>query len=196
MYDLLINLTGGLDSTYACYQFLKNNPTQRLLIHHCKLSNYQKRDPYEAEAIKNILDWFNRHGMTNYDYIETELNVTSIGASVNDIEAIGFMTSCILRSASYRCRAVAITASAQDLNQGSAYLARSHRRFELIKIITQSDVVYTYPIKHLNRQQMLKELPKELISYLWFCRFPDNGKPCGRCKTCRWTLPYIKTDSE
>lgn len=192
-YDLLINLTGGLDSTFAAWDYLINNPKGSLLIHHCILKNYQMRNDKEAESVHKILEYFQNTGLKNFDYIETEFSTKGLTHGINDIEVIGFLNSCIIRSNSIRCEHIAITASAQDLKQGASYEVRSKSRFDIIKLVSRTEPNYIWPIKDLTRTDMLLRLPDELKKLLWFCRTPTAaGNPCGKCKTCRWTLPYIK----
>lgn len=191
-YDVLINFTGGLDSTYYLYTWLKNNPTKKALVHHCILKNYQLRFDKEIEACNKIIEWLRNQGLTNFEYIETTFDASQVISTINDIEIVGFMNSVILRSNRIAIDEIAITASAQDLTQGPAYDQRSKSRFEIIKLVSRKSPKFTYPIAHLSRWQMIQAIPKELVNLLWFCRVPrKDGAPCGVCKTCRWTVPLI-----
>lgn len=193
-FDCLINFTGGLDSTYAVWDYLVKNPNKRLLIHHCELRNYQSRADKETVACNNIIEWLRSQGFKNFEYIKTKYDQGMFRSTINDIEIIGFMTAMILRSNAITIGEIAITASAQDLTQGPSYELRSKSRYEIIKLISRKEnIKYTYPIINLSRWYMLQNLPKELKEMLWFCRKPINDKPCRICKTCRWTLPYLKS---
>lgn len=190
-YHLLINLSGGLDSTYTTWEWLKNNPNKRLLLHYCKLQNYQNRSLLEATAVMNIVEWFHRNGFNNFDIIHTSIDLVSLGQGLNDIEVIGFMNAALLRANRYKVDEIAITASAQDYTQPT-YSIRAESRFKLIELLAKYAPKYIFPIKEKTRRIMIERIPKDLMSLVWFCRAPKVDVPCGVCKTCRWTIPYLK----
>src|SRR5690606_8661524 len=127
-YDMLINLSGGIDSTYAAYKYLRENPNKKLLLHHCVLKNFQNRWPKEKEAVEKVLQYLERKNLKNFDYIETVFDYGGIGSMIHDIEMIGFMTAIILRNQNFRVEEVAITASKDDTLQPS-YKYRAKSRF-------------------------------------------------------------------
>lgn len=191
IYKTLINFTGGLDSTYALWDYLKTNPNDWFLVHHCNLKNFQKRDVEEAKAVKNIINELKRMGHCNFDYVETTFDYGSTNTMIHDIEVIGFLTGVLLRDTRCRINSIAITASADDFLQKS-YPLRAETRFRIINTVTRGvEPNYEYPIKHLTRKDMIERIPPNLLKLLWYCRRPRNGQRCGKCSTCIKTIPYL-----
>lgn len=193
-YHTLINFTGGLDSTYALWNYLKNNPNEWFLVHHCNLKNHQKRDVEEIKAVKNILNELKRMGYNNFDYVETTFDYGTTNTMIHDIEVIGFLTAVLLRDNRRRIGAVSITASADDFTQKS-YPLRAETRFRIINTTTRGvEPNYDYPIKHLTRKDMIETLPPNLLKLIWYCRKPKASQRCGKCSTCTKTIPYLPSE--
>jgi 7-cyano-7-deazaguanine synthase in queuosine biosynthesis len=190
-YKSLIFLSGGIDSTAVCYKLLKENTNQRFLIYHCNFRDYQHRHDYEKLAVNKIIRYFKENNLNNFDYINSDFSYGNINAIVQDIELWGFFMGLILRGKSYDIENISICASKFDLQQGEEYEARSRRRYNVIKALLEYEPVYTFPIKDLTREDLIKLLPKNLLEMTWFCRRPNDGRPCGKCKTCVNTLPYL-----
>ena len=46
--------------------------------------------------------------------------------------------------------------------------------------------IYTFGIypDHMDKTDVIKAIPKELLNLCWYCRTPLNNKRCGICFTC------------
>jgi hypothetical protein len=192
-YDTLICLSGGIDSTFAIWDWWQrngHNPKARLLIHHCHMETREGRLKYESEATRKIIQYFESNGFKNFDYTESSFSYGTIKHIVQDIEIIGFLMGVMCRSREYQIASISICASKYDLTL-AGYGQRSERRYNVIKALTGKIYSYSYPIINYDRKDMIEMMPRELLDLCWFCRTPDNGKPCGKCKTCKSTLPYL-----
>ena len=191
-YDRLIALSGGLDSVYAAWTYLRDHPDKKLLMLHVNLFNVEKRAVHEAKAVKQALEYFKRVGLTNYRYVEMTYDQRQFLSTINDVEVVGFMIGVFLRARNRIIREIAITASSFDLQQGAEYDQRSKARFDIIKLVAEVEGIpvppYVFPVAHLTREQMLTELPFELLQAIWFCRRPVNGETCKVCIPCTQTL--------
>ena len=85
----LLNFSGGIDSAYCLYRYLKDDPRETLLVHHLNLINKEGRAPHEKQAVKSILDWCVKNGIANFKYIESAFDYGTLGYLVKDIEIIG-----------------------------------------------------------------------------------------------------------
>jgi 7-cyano-7-deazaguanine synthase in queuosine biosynthesis len=192
-YAALINWSGGFDSTYVLYNWLKNNPPstgKKLLVHHCILKNKQGRAKFERNATEQIEKILRDQGLTNWDLVITEFDFKHYPRLVNDIEIIGFLTGCLLRN--HEVNSVIISASALDFTLPN-YQDRAKRRFDIINAVTENkEIKYEYPIKDTERQQLILSLPKEIRKSVHFCRSPKKNLPCKQCITCKETLPFLK----
>lgn len=181
----LHNLSGGLDSTFVAWKWLCEHP-ERLLIHHCHLKTRQNRYPNEAEAVNRILDWLREHGLGHFDFVETTFDYGTSRSGVYDIEIIGFMTAVIVRGKRNKdIDTVLVSASANDMKLRNIAV-RQERREALIRLMNPDRrLSFAWPIKTLSREDMVRDMPTDLFDLTWSCRRPKDGKPCGKCHTCR-----------
>lgn len=194
-YDRLIFLSGGIDSTFTLYKWLIANQSRenkkQILIHHVNMTNQEGRCEFETRATKAVIDWFIKKGWNNFTFTESSFDYGNLKHIVQDIELIGFMQGVLLRSKKYSVDKVIICASKYDLTL-PGYEDRSRRRYNIIKAMMEKDIEFDYPIIELTREEMIKEMPKSLLKLCWFCRKPSSGMPCGECRTCLNTIPYLE----
>lgn len=190
IYQRLVMLSGGVDSTAALYLYLKNNPTHWVYVHHCNMKCSKNRLIAETRAARNVVEWIRLNVSKNITYTETDFSYKDLEHIVQDIELMGFITGLILRARHYQIKQVTINASLHDFAL-PGYELRAKRRFKLIETITNKVVKYDYILKNMTREQVIKSIPKELLSLTHFCRQPKGFEICGQCVTCKATLPYI-----
>lgn len=192
-FERLLLFSGGIDSTYVLWDYLKNNPGKPIKVVHVNMKNSERRLAYEKKASQNIVKHLNELYPNTIHYSEFGFDYGT-NRIVQDIEIMGFIIGVVLRDPRITVDKVFVCASKTDLNQGRGYETRSRRRFQIIKAVTdRTDVEFDYPIKDIDREDLIKTLPKKLLNMTWFCRFPTiQGRPCGRCFTCSTTLPVLK----
>lgn len=198
-YEGIINLSGGIDSTYVAWSLLSKNTNAKWLIHHCVLKNKQNRWQAEKISVDNILNWFRENGLSNFDYVETEFDWGNLDHSnFHDIEVIGFITGGLLRDRRYNYKQVVISRSIEDLEQGEEYFKRANTRDQIVSIMSYiPNINYSYPIQNYTREAMINFLPSDLLNLTTFCRRPQGKEftPCGKCLTCRQTLKFLPEGS-
>jgi len=174
----LIQLSGGIDSTYVLWKWLKENPNEYCVVHHINIINYEKRNQKELEAVDKILKWLDSQGLKNYFYLENTFDYGNFTSVVFDVEVCGFNAGIILRANRWNSIKNVI------LPVYSAEVDREHRRREVMSIMALRDLDVFYPICNMEKWQLIDEIPKELLELTWWCRVPYNDKPCKRCFTC------------
>jgi 7-cyano-7-deazaguanine synthase in queuosine biosynthesis len=192
-FDALVTVSGGIDSTLVLYDYLRNNPTHKVLVHHCKLVNREGRADMETEAIGKVLTYLkNVTKLRNFEYTYSGFDYGNLRHIVQDIELMGFLLGVLYRSKSYTIGKVLICASKWDIECGVNYDVRAKRRFDIIRAVTDKQVNFEYPIAHMSREEVIEALPKGLRDLTWYCRRPNGNKPCGKCRTCLNTLPTLR----
>ncbi len=201
---VLVNLSGGIDSTYAAWKCLQEakKTKKNILIHHVHLCSKEKRHEKEWEAVKSILRWFRTQGLKYYQLIEHSFGYGTIDAKlpgfacprVRDLYIVAFCTGIALRRFTQVDTVVrSITSdeisTVREMHDGT--FEERQERFN--EILTR---LGTYPgqpdrkIKRLdvigdkNKIDIIREMPKDLLNKTWSCRRPKMGKPCGKCDTC------------
>lgn len=48
-----------------------------------------------------------------------------------------------------------------------------------------ADLQYPLIDWNITKEEMIQEMPKDLLELTWSCRRPDNGNPCGHCHACK-----------
>jgi 7-cyano-7-deazaguanine synthase in queuosine biosynthesis len=193
-----LNLSGGVDSTYYAWRWMRENPKEKILLHHCLYM--RARLEKEKTACDNILEYFRKNGLTNFSYIETGLQKGTFNKRIYDVEALSGMTGVILKTyptittvlLSYCREETAPLANhlhgggtVKDFDPKHRYSISNH----VVETIAQKQYEYlVYLDKNeylVSKKQMIHEMPQELFEMTWYCRRPKNGNPCGGCHTCK-----------
>jgi 7-cyano-7-deazaguanine synthase in queuosine biosynthesis len=177
--ETLIQLSGGIDSTFVLYSWLKNNPDKYCLVHHVVIENtYEKRQHKELQSVDKILKWLDSKGLDNYFYIQNTFDYGNFPDLISDVEICGFLSAVLLRAKRWESISN-ITMSI--FNQKSE---REIRRQQIVKATSKREITLNYVLSGLKKSDVINSLPKELFELCWWCRAPINELPCGRCFTC------------
>ena len=203
-YDLLINFSGGIDSTSVAYNWLKNNPDKKALLHHCVVRMHPDRHRHEKElaAVERVTRWFREHGLVNFDLYTTVYDALEVGGVVADQTVVTFVTCSFLanrRAPVYsKAKKPRVTCSSWAINRSKTdvtypgFWGRNSAHQKLISLFGLSDITFVYPNSKLTREQVIKSIPRELLGLTWFCQSNrEREEPCGKCWTCRRTLRYL-----
>jgi 7-cyano-7-deazaguanine synthase in queuosine biosynthesis len=187
--DVLVMLSGGIDSTGVFWQLAKQG--RQIHVHHMNLINVERRGDAESRAVADILTYM-KH-VTKFVYSESVHVYPSFqGQFIWDSDLMSFIAGNICM-ATPAIKEVAIGLTATDASpEVSTRIERGNRIFSAFG----TEAVKTYPLKELSKQQIVDLLPKELRSLTWSCRRPrydEQGRAqrCDRCKTCRETSRLI-----
>jgi 7-cyano-7-deazaguanine synthase in queuosine biosynthesis len=183
----MLNFSGGMDSTYVLYHWLKNNPRERILLHHVNLHHVnENRLKHEQEAVKNILEWLRAKGLKNYDYFESSFSYGNLPRiSIKDIQIVALFSGIILRTQGWKSINTVLLSwhqgevNREDINKGY----RIRKMFDALEI--DRPINFVFPIENMTRRQMADDMPEELLRLCHSCRKPQrNRKNCGQCNTC------------
>lgn len=175
-YNLLM-FSGGIDSTYVAYDFLRRNQKEYLLLHHIKLHNKQNRMLCEDLSCKKITTYLKENNFNNFVYSESSFNYGDIKHLIYDIEIVAFHMYILLQHPYYNIKNILLP----------FYMNKSKDRydkfFNIIKL-SNKDVNFSFPISKMTKCQVINRLPKNLLNITWYCRTPINKQPCHTCETC------------
>lgn len=182
----LIQLSGGIDSTYVLWKWLKDNPNEYCIVHHIDIINYEKRNQKELEAVDKILKWLDSQNLKNYFYLQNTFDYGNLTSLVFDVEVCGFLAGIILRSSRWQSTNNVIM-SIYDADSD-----RESRRREVMQITALKELNVFYPLYGLTKTDLIEEMPDELFNLCWWCRVPYNDELCKRCFTCQEVKKSIK----
>ena len=182
----LIQLSGGIDSAYVLWHWLKNNPNDICLVHHINLINHEGRNSVESKAVKDILNYLEQSGMGNYIYLENTFDYGNLSFIIKDVEVCGFHLGLIIRNPRWHIKEILLPIYGHETKREAV-------RRKLVDLVSyQKKVLLTYPLMGRNKGDVMAEMPKELLNLCWYCRTPKNSQPCGTCKTCKEVEKYKK----
>lgn len=181
----LISLSGGLDSTYCLYDFLKNNPDKKIVVHHINLRhNAEDRLEVEKEAVKRILDWLRGKKLNNFIYHESSWDYGSLPRiAIKDIQIVSLFAAVILKTHGYQnINKIILSWHKGEVNRED--INRGFRVKAMLKTAeVDRDIELLFPIEFMTRREMIRKMPNELVSMVRSCRHPKPN-PCENCKTC------------
>lgn len=175
----LIQLSGGIDSTFVLWWWLVNHPDEFCVVHHIDMIHFENRSKKESEAVGNILKWLDSRGLKNYFYIQNTFDYGNIPGVVFDVEVCGFTAGVIL--ATRRCQSINKVFFPIYGNETE----REKIRREVMMLTAKREIECIYPLVGLEKFDVMKMIPFELLQLCWYCRSPLNGNPCGNCHTCK-----------
>lgn len=188
----LINFSGGIDSTYCLYKYMKDikQPSERVIVHHNILINSTNRWNKESEACKNILEWLKQNNLDNFTYVETTFKQPdNFLIPLDSILHMGYISGIIGKTYSITHQ-VYSTPKDEYERLGYEEMHRRNTNVELIrKMIYDKDVQIISFIDKTYKQDIMQQMPSELLDLCWYCRTPSKeGKPCGKCHTCKQVI--------
>lgn len=187
----MINFSGGVDSTYAAYDALRSK--QSVLLHHCVLKSTTNRWVEEKKSVDFALNYFSKMGLNKYVYVESSFDYGKISYMIYDVEIIGFLTGLVLRNPKYKSvDRVVISVNANDPSARNINTPRRVKANALTDILMNREVSFEYPYINITKKEMIKNLPKDLVKGLWWCRKPRGDQKCGRCNPCKEINPIMK----
>ena len=188
MIETLINLSGGIDSTYYTWRYTQENKDIGVLIHNMIFPN-TSRNRLELKSVYATLRWLDKIEH-EYKFVQSELNYKDL-TKIHDVETVGHMIGVIFRDTkSYPDLKNSLVSTC--LEEISTDSDRSRVRAQIATIIAGREINFMPCYKSVSKAEMYFSLPEELRNYVWYCRFPRRGSPCGACPTCKLFKDSLK----
>lgn len=185
--DTLLNFSGGIDSTYVLYNWLKSNPDKKILVHHIHIRNRENRFDKEAESVQKILEWLRKKGLDNFEYIESVFDYRQTKGLCLDGLVINFFTALISEGYPEIRYTLLCTPLDEKLRLGHNLDSR-RRRYESLRNAVGVGVNLSAKevVIDMFKQEIIAALPPDLYELTWYCRRPqEDGSTCGECHTCK-----------
>lgn len=184
----LIQLSGGIDSTFVLWKWLTENPNEFCLVHHINLielrddqGDISENRYYEEKlAVDKILKWLDSQGLNNYFYVENTFDYGNFTSCLFDVELCGLFAGILLQSPRW--------ASIEDVIHPiyGWETEREDKKRKYMRMISERNINSLYPLAGLKKSDVIKQMPKQLLELCWFCRNPKQEcVPCGECHTCK-----------
>lgn len=191
LFDGIIPLSGGIDSTAAMYATLKQFPEKKFLVFRIDMVHGTSghRTTREAMATEKILDWFQENDYTNFGFRSLSIDYSSLGMTppVWDSEVVNFAASMIIQ-AKPTIREFIEGAIADDFNDPE-FENRLKKIADILYLHTEKttdELTIKFPVRHLDKLGVMQSIPNDLLQLTWSCRYPKIVAPWtfGRCHEC------------
>lgn len=205
-YTTIISFSGGIDSTYYLWRWLREHPNERIVVHQCYYGSYNAvRKDAERTARSAIVSWLNRHGLRNFGVELTEWP-ESWKYPYHDIIGLAMPLACtILRHEDveeiiYPFWKTEIDKALNGKAFGGSFteFAPDHRYNRMVSIIDgiAPGCKHSIPYAHVSKEEIIEQMPKDLLRLTWWCRWPrptNSGYAiCGACDSCLAIVPMLE----
>jgi 7-cyano-7-deazaguanine synthase in queuosine biosynthesis len=181
--DTLLHFSGGIDSTFVLWKYLKDNPDKILLIHHNHLENHTQRHHYEKKAVNSILMWLKKAGYTNFKYVETSYKQPNNFNIIYDIFLYNsYLTPVLFKT--FKSLKYVLRGTIRDDLTGS-HRIREQNSEKACALILGYEPIWIKQNHIYTKKEEIEQMPKELFNLTWWCRTPKNGVVCHKCHTCQ-----------
>jgi len=183
--------SGGIDSTYVLWDALTSDHDDLIHVHHISLRNVENRWKQEADAVERIINYLSTKQLKPFNYTESIWSFPFTGYFCWDIDIVAFVASQVAQNLSGHV--TIYTGGYEDWRQGltgvHAIMKKHAEIANSILAITcrEKDVEKKLckPLIGVKKSEVIKKLPKDLLSLTWSCRKPVDEKPCGVCVSCK-----------
>ena len=185
-------LSGGLDSSYLLYHYLKETDLH-IHAHHVTLkSKSEPRWKKELKSSNNVVDYC-RKNLRKFYYTTSVWGWGDITDIVRDICLVSIVAGTVIKGVKGDYIYLATGRVADDNNyEDSRRLFESNLSSKLWHSLASEFAagrkihpIIQRPLVEMTKKDLIEKAPKELIDLTWSCRNPRNGKPCGVCHACR-----------
>ena len=186
---ILVNFSGGVDSTAMLY-WLLTQTDEELHVNHVLLTrDWQEKTEAEHWATQNCLHWFRdncrpfeysetRIGMPGYDYALDHLLYATVGAMF-------CLSGRFKRMVTGRIRTDETIGGTRNFHRALRLFHSATAGFSS----TGREIEWWTPINHLCKRDLIRLMPKELFKLTWSCHYPQKNEKgtwveCRQCIGC------------
>lgn len=198
----ILMLSGGLDSTYLAWRMLSEPGCGGVLLHHISLkSKFIHRWKRELSSVLKIVEYFKQQGF-KFEFTKSNFELTHYSCTGFDSDTILLVAQKIAQN--YGNQKIELVLGWNPFDMERPVIADRAKRNvtgNIWKALVQSannrdniDEEIKFPLIKwgVNKDTMVKELPKELLDMTWSCRFRID-EPCGNCHACLERKQYLGT---
>jgi 7-cyano-7-deazaguanine synthase in queuosine biosynthesis len=177
--------SGGVDSIAMLIKFL--DAGEEIHAHHVYFMTGQGRWEEETKAFEEQRKYLrDKYGI--FKCTTSVMDVSNIGFGVWDYPCIMF-NLCLIAEGYNQTPNVEVCFAEQA---GDGFFDKPiHRRCVNIFNAYFDSIDYghrpklCFPISHMTKREIVKSIPKELLDMTFYCWWPVDGQPCGKCIKCK-----------
>lgn len=192
--DTLLLLSGGIDSAWVLWRRVQAGLVTR--THHVVLADHEGRAEVEKLATDRVLAWIRANGGQHLiHHSESHVDFGSVPWIPQNYYLWAYWAGTLMAAPrNKRLRKVLIPRHSDAFAGGPDSLGAQHSDeayTRIVETISGRKPELLYPMKHLSKEQVVRSMPRDLLSLCWYCRTPKYGSACGACRTCRQVQPAL-----
>jgi tRNA(Ile)-lysidine synthase TilS/MesJ len=191
-------VSGGVDSAYLLYKLLKDGD-KNLHAHHIKFITHNQfyRWDVEEKAYHDIVNYLSK--VRNFSHSTSTVDLSTFPYTGWDSDLQLYVGSRVAMNLTADKVSLAIGDNADDYISGDVkdraernvstnlWKALHESMDEIFREKVSEDV--DYPLKNMTKQQILDDMPQDLLDLCWSCREPvrkgEKVTACGKCHACK-----------
>jgi len=182
MDNILVMLSGGIDSTWVLLYYLKNTEIP-IYTHHIILRcDVERRFHQETKATNSVLEWMNKEypGRIVKNYNSNWWMNSNV--SGKDIDLSLFIGATVAS----RLPGDTAVATGRNLEDDGIDGAAAANKVWKSFAETYDGLVWETlkPGKDLHKSEIIDQLPEDLLELTWSCRSSSTDTQCGKCHAC------------
>jgi 7-cyano-7-deazaguanine synthase in queuosine biosynthesis len=180
--------SSGVDSTYCLARILKESKYERVHAHHIALHNFERRGNAESEALRKLMPKLQQ--IRPFTFTENLIDDSRMPTMVYDMARVCFEAGAVSKGFYHHPNQIVFDKWTIGTHEAEGH---NWERWEVIKHATRAAEWTKGREKFIEfelQPMVSKSAEMEYLSDLgllqdcWYCRTPQNGARCNRCKTC------------
>ena len=186
--NMLVMWSGGVDSTYCLARILKESKYERVHAHHIALHNFERRGNAESEALRKLMPKLQQ--IRPFTFTENLIDDSRMPTMVYDMARVCFEAGAVSKGFYHHPNQIVFDKWTIGTHEAEGH---NWERWEVIKHATRAaewtkgrEKFIEFELQPMvSKAAEMEYLEKlGLLEDCWYCRTPQNGKPCNNCKTC------------
>ncbi len=185
---IIVMYSGGVDSIGNLY-YLLDETNLKVHVHNITLHTREKRTEAEKRATNLTLEWFANNMRPIDKFTESEIDITVNSNFAYDVDIVAFVvTQIMIAEGDLKYFASGIN---YDDSLRHMKLARGDNFTRIIDGALNGTGIHSRFTRILHRktkEEIINDLPQELVDVSWSCRTPVNKDNvfhrCGKCVSC------------
>lgn len=188
----LLMLSGGLDSAWCLRHLVESGLPVR--THHVTLRDWEGRASVEDRAVTNVLRWAKDNGHGHLiTHSRSTVDFGDLRWIPKNFHLWAYWAGVIMANPANAAITKVVLPRHSDAFTSPAGAKKSDTAYKThIKAICGRTPELVFPMVHLTKAEVVRDLPADLREACWWCRRPRNGKPCHNCMTCRQVDPALE----
>lgn len=177
--NILVSLSGGIDSVYNCYKQLKDG--HNVVGIYIELSNNVNKVEEEEKALKVIVPILEEMfpDTFRYDGVSSKFNMRG-GDGLYLSQPLVWLIGLLYYSSGYDRIDIGYVSG----DDAISWIDEVKEAWRAMSAFSKEFVPLNFPLMKEKKEYFIPLMPRSLFDACVFCENPREGKRCGKCGAC------------